>query len=167
MNPPSGASYPDYPNVGQGYQGEEYLPVIRALGLCYRTATDSAAQARYGDAGARLLEAMSTPVGSGGQEPSTDSGYGIRNYVVGIAFGYDWLHPALSDSSKSRVVNSMNAWIDWYDQSGFIHDDPIGNYFAGYFLAKTAVALATEGENAKATTYWNDVVFWRGCGASS
>ena len=35
--PPNGNAYPNYPNVGQGYQGEEYLPVIRALGLCYRT----------------------------------------------------------------------------------------------------------------------------------
>jgi hypothetical protein len=158
MNPPNGTAYPDYPNVGQGYQGEEYLPVIRALGLCYRTSTDSAAKARYGDAGARLLEAMSTPESSGGQKPSTDSGYGIRNYVVGMAFGYDWLHPALSDSTKSRVVSTMNAWIDWYDQSGFINNDPIGNYFSGYFLAKTAAALATEGENTKASTYWDDVV---------
>ena len=158
--PPNGNAYPDYPNVGQGYQGEEYLPVIRALGLCYRTVTgiDAAAQARYATAGSRVLEAMSTPVGAGGQSPSTDSGYGIRNYGVGMAFGYDWLYPALSASTKSRVVSSLNTWIDWYDQSGFINNDPIGNYFAGYFLAKVTAALATEGENPKATTYWNDVV---------
>jgi hypothetical protein len=104
-----------------------------------------------------VLEAMSTPVGSGGQAPSTDSGYGIRNYVVGMAFGFDWLYPALSSSTKSRVIASINTWIDWYDQSGFINNDPIGNYFSGYFLAKTAAALATEGDNAKASAYWNDV----------
>jgi hypothetical protein len=158
--PPNGNAYPAYPNVGQGYQGEEYLPVIRALGLCYRTVSgvDAAAQERYGSAGSRVLEAMSTPVGSGGQSPSTDSGYGIRNYGVGMAYGFDWLYPALSSALKSRVVSSLNAWIDWYDQSGFINNDPIGNYFAGYFLAKVATALATDGENAKAATYWNDVV---------
>ena len=156
--PPNGNAYPSYPNVGQGYQGEEYPPVIRALGLCYRTTSDASEQARYGAAGARLLDAMSTPVGSGGQSPSTDSGYGIRNYVVGMAFGFDWLYPALSATTKSRVVASINTWIDWYDQSGFIKDDPIGNYFSGYFLAKTSAALATEGDNPKAATYWNDVV---------
>ena len=156
--PPNGNAYPNYPNVGQGYQGEEYLPVIRALGLCYRTTSDTAAQARYAGAGSRVLEAMSTPVGSGGQNPATDSGYGIRNYGVGMAFGYDWLYPALSSSLKSRVVSSLDAWIDWYDQSGFINNDPIGNYFAGYFLAKVTTALATDGENPKASTYWNDVV---------
>ena len=96
MYAPNADAYPDYPNVGQGYQGEEYPPVVRALGLCYRTTTDTAAQARYGEAGARLLDAMSTPVASGGQNPATDSGYGIRNDVVGMAMGYDWLYPALS-----------------------------------------------------------------------
>ncbi|HTA90672.1 MAG TPA: hypothetical protein VK745_13875, partial [Polyangiaceae bacterium] len=157
MYPPNGTAYPDFPSVGQGYQGEDYVPAIRALGLCYRTATDAATQAGYGAAGARLLEAMSTPVSSGGEAPSTDSGYGIRNYVVGMAFGYDWLYPALPATTKSDVISSINAWIDWYDQSGFINNDPIGNYFAGYFLAKTAAALATNGDNPNATTYWNDV----------
>jgi hypothetical protein len=156
--PPNGNAYPNYPNVGQGYQGEEYLPVIRALGLCYRASSDAAAQARYADAGSRVLVAMSTPVAAGGQKPSTDAGYGIRNYVVGMAIGYDWLYPALSASTKSAVVSSINAWIDWYDASGFSNGHSIGNYFAGYFLAKTMAALATEGDNPKAAAYWDDVV---------
>jgi hypothetical protein len=158
MYAPDADAYPSYPNVGQGYQGEEYPPVVRTLGLCYRTTTDIAARARYGEAGARLLDAMSTPVASGGQNPSTDSGYGIRNYVVGMAIGYDWLYPALSATTKTRVIEAINTWVDWYDESGFTNNDPIGNYFAGYFLAKTTAALATDGDNAKASTYWNDVV---------
>lgn len=157
MYAPNGSAYPDFPNVGQGYQGEEYVPAIRALGLCYRTTSDSVAKDRYGAAGGRLLDAMSTPQSSGGQNPATDSGYGIRNYVVGMAFGFDWLYPALSATTKSQVVTSINAWIDWYDQSGFIKNDPIGNYFSGYFLAKTTAALATDGDNPKAATYWSDV----------
>ena len=129
MYAPNGPAYPDYPNVGQGYQGEDYVPVIRALGLCYSTVSgvDATAQARYGAAGASLLQAMSTPVSAGGEAPSTDSGYGIRNYAVGMAFGFDWLYPALSASVKSSVVSSLDTWIDWYDQNGFINNDPIGN----------------------------------------
>jgi len=157
MNPPSGTPYPDGNIVGQGYQGEEYLPPIMSLGLCYRVSTDPAAQQSYGAAGGRLLDAMSTPVGSGGQAPSTDSGYGIRNYGVGMAVGYDWLYPALSSATRQHVIDSLNTWIDWYDTSGFSRDQPIGNYFAGYLLAKTTTALATEGENPKATTYFADV----------
>jgi hypothetical protein len=158
MYAPNGSAYPDFPNVGQGYQGEDYVPAIRALGLCYRTTSDSNAQSRYGAAGARLLDAMSTPPSSGGESPSTDSGYGIRNYVVGMAFGFDWLYPALPASTKSNVITSINTWIDWYDHNGFINNDPIGNYFAGYFLAKTAAALATDGDNPNAAGYWDDVV---------
>jgi hypothetical protein len=160
MYAPNGNAYPDFPNVGSGYQGEDYVPAIRALGLCYQTVlgVDSTAQAAYGAAGARLLEAMSTPLSAGGQNPATDSGYGIRNFVVGMAFGYDWLYGALPATTKSRVVSSIDTWIDWYDASGFINNDPIGNYFAGYFLAKTSAALATDGDNPSSASYWNDVV---------
>jgi hypothetical protein len=159
MNPPSGNTYPDFPNVGQGYQGEEYVSPIMALGLCYRTTegVDAAAATRYGAAGGRLLDAMSTPASSGGQSPSTDSGYGIRNYGVGMAVGYDWLYPALSATTRERVVASLNTWIDWYDASGFSRDHSVGNYFVGYLLAKTTTALATEGENPKAAAYWSDI----------
>ena len=61
--PPSGTAYPNKPDVGSGYQGEDYLPAVAALGLCYRTASglDDVAAARYGAAGARVLDAMSTP----------------------------------------------------------------------------------------------------------
>jgi len=49
MNPPSGDAYPNGGNVGQGYQGEEYLPPLMSLGLCYRASADgSSAQQSYG-----------------------------------------------------------------------------------------------------------------------
>ncbi|WP_394824971.1 hypothetical protein [Pendulispora albinea] len=159
INPPSAAAYSKFPNIGPGYQGEEYLPPIMSLGLCYRVVagSDAAAEQAYGSAGGRLLDAMSTPVDSGGQLPSTDSGYGIRNYGVGMAIGFDWLHPALSAATRSRVITSLNLWIDWYDRAGFIRNQPIGNYFAGYFLTKLATALGTEGDNPKAEAYFAGV----------
>jgi hypothetical protein len=159
MHKPSGTDYPGYPNVGEGFQGDEYLPVVRALGLCYRTVrgVDGVAEARYGEAGSRLLEAMSEPPASGGLPPSTNSGYGIRHYGVGMALGFDWLYPALSSSLRARLITSMNSWVDWYDSSGFVRNDPIANYFTGYLLAKTTTALATEGDNPKAAAYWDDV----------
>jgi hypothetical protein len=159
MNAPNGPTYPNFPDVGQGYQGEEYVSPIMSLGLCYRTTegVDAAAAARYGAAGGRLLDAMSTPASSGGQSPSTDSGYGIRNYGVGMAVGFDWLYPALSATTRARVIASLDAWIDWYDASGFSRNHSVGNYFVGYLLAKTTTALATEGDNPKAAAYWTDV----------
>jgi hypothetical protein len=159
FNLPSGNAYPNFPDVGQGYQGDGYLPEIMSLGLCYRVVRgiDAQAEARYGSAGGHLLTVMATPAASGGQPPSTDSGYGIRNYGVGMATGYDWLRPALSAAQKQSVIATLNAWIDWYDASGFSKSEPIGNYFAGYLLAKTATAIATDTDNAKAAAYWGDV----------
>jgi hypothetical protein len=158
-NIPSGDAYPNFPAVGQGYEGDGYIPEVMNLGLCYRVvaATDPTTAAGYAAAGAAILDAMATPVGSGGQDPSTDDGYGIRNFGVGMATGYDWLYPGLSASTKSNVQRALEAWIDWYDASGFSNHDPIGNYFAGYLLAKTTAAIALDGDDAKAGTYWNDV----------
>ncbi len=155
----SGNAYPNGGSIGQGYQGDGYLAAIRTLGLCYRTTkgVDDAQAAKYAATGSKVLEVMSAPVGSGGAKPSTDSGYGIRNYGVGMAIGYDWLSPDLSASMKLQVITALNSWIDWYDKSGFTNDEPIANYFVGYFLAKAYTAVATEGENPKAAAYWSDV----------
>jgi hypothetical protein len=159
VEPPSGNAYPDYPNIGQGYQGDGYLPEILSLGLCFQTATgtDDASASRWAQAGARVLGAMATPVGAGGQPPQTDDGYGIRNYGVGLALGYDWLRPALDDATRASVASALDTWIGWYDAKGFSKDEPIGNYFAGYLFAKGAAAIALEGDDANASSWWSDV----------
>ncbi|HTM44462.1 MAG TPA: hypothetical protein VL137_05875 [Polyangiaceae bacterium] len=159
VNPPNGNAYPDGTNIGQGYQGDGYLAAIVALGLCYRTmkGVNDTAALKYAAAGSSVLAAMSTPANTGGAQPSTDSGYGIRNYGVGMALGYDWLKPELTTAVKQQVVTALNTWIDWYDQSGFSNNDSIANYFIGYFLAKTYTAIATEQDNPNATAYWSDV----------
>src|SRR5579864_8792656 len=53
VNPPTGAAYPDSPNIGQGYEGDGYVPEILALGLCYQTAAgvDVASANRWAQAG--------------------------------------------------------------------------------------------------------------------
>jgi hypothetical protein len=158
-NLPSGNAYPNFPNVGQGYQGDGYLPEVMSLGLCYQTAltTDAASAKRYAAAGDRILSAMSTDPASGGQAPSTDDGYGIRNYGVAMAFGFDWMYPDLTATTRAKVISALNSWITWYDTSGFSNQAPVGNYFAGYILAKTATAIATGPDNAGAAAYWTDV----------
>jgi len=132
---------------------------VLALGLCYRTASgvDDASAARWAQAGAHLLAAMATPVSGGGQPPSTDDGYGIRNYGVGMALGYDWLRPLLDDATRGRVATALDAWIGWYDKSGFSRNDPVGNYFASYLFAKGAAAIALEGDDPNAAAWWSDL----------
>jgi hypothetical protein len=159
FNTPTQPAYPDFPNVGQGYEGDGYLPEVMNLGLCYRveSGVDDTSAALHGAAGARLLEAMATPVGSGGQDPSTDDGYGIRNYGVAMATGFDWLYPALSPANVADVVTSLNAWVSWFDAHGFANGEPVGNYFQGYLLAKTATAVGTQGDNPSSAADWGDV----------
>jgi len=158
-NLPTGNAYPDFPNVGQGYQGDGYLPEVMNLGLCYQTLlpTDATTAAGYAAAGDRILVAMSTAPSAGGQAPSTDAGYGMRNYGVGLAFGFDWLYSGLQTSTRAQVIAALNSWVSWYDANGFSNDAPVGNYFAGYILAKTATAIATDPDNASAAGYWADV----------
>ena len=52
-NVPSAQAYPAAPDIGQGYEGDGYLPEILALGLCYQTAAgvDSASATRWGAGG--------------------------------------------------------------------------------------------------------------------
>jgi len=147
------------PSIGQGYQGDGYLPEILALGLCYQIAvgTDDASAAHWAQAGANVLAAMARPAGTGGQDPSTDDGYGIRNFGVGMAVGYDWLRAALDPTTRAAVISALDTWIGWYDANGFSKSEPIGNYFAGYVFAKGAAAIALDGDDANAPTWWNDV----------
>ncbi len=159
FNNPSQQAYPNLPDVGQGYEGDGYLPEVMNLGLCYRveSGVDDASAEMHAAAGVRLLETIATPVASGGQDPSTDDGYGIRNYGVAMATGFDWMYPAMTASDVSDIVTSLNLWVNWFDSSGFCNAAPISNYFQGYLLAKTATAIATAGDNESATAYWSDV----------
>src|SRR5258708_13256800 len=129
VNLPSGQAYPDAPNVGAGYDGESYLPEVLALGLCYRTAagTDDASANRWAQAGTRVLAAMATPASAGGETPSKDEGYAIRNYAVGMPAGYDWLSPSLDDATRPAVTTALDTWVGWYDPSGCSTNEPIGN----------------------------------------
>jgi hypothetical protein len=155
----SGNAYPDLPDVGPGYQGDGYLEAVFDLGLCFRVAEtalpDSAM--KWGAAGAHLVDVMATPASDGGVKVETDSGYGIRNYGVGLAFGYDWLYPAFDGGQRARVITALSAWIDFYDKSGFIHDQPIGNYAEGYLLAKAAAAFTVRDDSPSAAAWETDV----------
>jgi hypothetical protein len=50
----------------------------------------------------------------------------------------------------------LNEWVSWYEQNGFVRNDPHANYFAGYYATKAYVGLATEGDNPSAAATWND-----------
>jgi hypothetical protein len=173
VNPPavggdvynSGNDYPDLPNIGQGYQGSSYWSAALAEGLCYQTlkTTDPTTANAYGDKVVQILLAMATSCGSNPQtcQPTcTDSGYGTRFYGVGFGLGYDWAYDRLSAAQKSQIYTTANAWLasfaDINGCSGFEYAVPDGNYYAGYFHAAAAIALATYGDNPSAPQLWSD-----------
>ncbi len=166
VNLPDGNGYPDPPNIGQGYQGSSYWSAVLAEGLCYQTvlASNPSAAAPYGAKARAVLMAMSTPyaavAGNHGQNPCTDDGYGTRFFGVGMGIGYDWVFPVLSATDRQQIYNTANAWLALFSNpngcSGFEYVHPQSNYFAGYFHADVAVALATYDENPSAPALWTD-----------
>ena len=140
---PDGQGYPDNGGIGPGYQGDGYYPNLMAIGLCYQTATgvDRRRAKRYGQLGAELVSKMATE-GRHAAVPTTDDVYGIRNYGVGLAIGYDWLYKTLKPSVRTRVRRVEKRWITTYQRKGFGHSFPQGNYFAGYYAASGLAALA-------------------------
>jgi hypothetical protein len=162
---PTGTAYPDLPNLGQGYEGNTYLPALLNEAMCYqmlKTSNPSAAAA-YGAKAVDILLKMSTPFTSSnnlGEDPCTDDGYVIRNYGVGFGLGYDWLYELLTAAQRTQVYSTANAWISSFELPGgcsyFEYVHPQSNYYAGYFHAKAAIALATYDENPSGPALWAD-----------
>ncbi|MGA9669805.1 MAG: hypothetical protein WBQ94_11380, partial [Terracidiphilus sp.] len=162
--PPGGNEYPNLPDVGEGYQGSSYMDALMPVGLCYNIlkTTDPTNAAKYGAKGIAILAAMSDP---SAQNPGgvsiyvRDDGYGIRFYGTMMAIGYDWFHDLLTPALETQLQNTLNTWINTFETSNqiaFEYDQPIGNYYCGYYAAKAYAALAVQGDAAIGDTWWND-----------
>ncbi len=147
----------DWSGMGEGYQGSDYRKILLNLGLCYQGVKLSSPSlaAQYGAKGADVLSHMTDPAHL--TDPLRDAGYGIRNYGVGMAAGYDWLYDALSPALRVQVYTELNRWINAYAGNDWIERlSPTGNYFAGFYATEAMSGVATEGENPAAPTQWND-----------
>jgi len=159
--PNSGKDSSNPPDVGPGYQGQTYPPVLLAEGLCYQVgkALGLPNATQYGDKAAAILVAMATPTGSGGEDPCTDDGWVIRMYGVGFGLGYDWAYDRLTPAQRTAVYTTANTWVDSFQHascSAYVYAHPVSNYFAGFFHAQAVIALATYDENPSGPTLWND-----------
>ncbi|HWH24496.1 MAG TPA: hypothetical protein VNW68_06345, partial [Candidatus Limnocylindria bacterium] len=161
---PDGIDYPDTDSIGEAYQGDGYLSAVANLGLCFRVVqpTDSTRARAYARKGVDVLNKMSAPYGSGqhGENPLRDSGYGVRNYPLAMALGFDWFYPKLSPTLKTRLDASIYTWLRKYRAQGFEHDFPQGNYFAGYYnsLAMAGLALSGDASASHGAGLW---ALWR------
>jgi hypothetical protein len=154
------SSSSDPPDVGSGYEGEEYPPVLFAEALCYQTlrASNPTLAAQYGAKAVQILMTMALPASQKGESTCTDVGYVIRNYGVGYGIGYDWLFDLLTPAQRSTVYKIAQVWVHDYEtkdcsNSTYIH--PLSNYFAGFFHADTVIALAMFDEDV-GHPLWND-----------
>lgn len=156
---PDVQQYGDAQDIGSGYQGDAWMNAIMELGLAYQAlkTTDPTTAKKYATKLADVLTKMSAPPGDPHfVEPLTDDGFGIRFYGAGMALGYDLIYPELTPALKTRLINSMNLWVSKVESDGFEtgNEFPVGNYYAGYYMAKALVAIGTEGDNAQAPAMW-------------
>lgn len=163
VNYPDEPGYPDRPDgIGQGYQGDGYWAPMLSEALCYQILKASSPQAAapYGAKAVDVLMKISLPYPAAHAEnPCTDSGYVIRFYGVLMGLGYDWLYELLTPAQRQQVYTTANLWLTTWETnvcSRFEYVHPQGNYFAGYFHAKAAIALGTYGENPSAPAQWTD-----------
>jgi hypothetical protein len=154
---PEGSDYPKGAGIGEGYQGSGYMAALLDLALCHQIARplDAAKSAAWGEKAVDILVHMSAPPGDPHyQTPLRDSGYGIRNFGVGMAIGYDWVADLATPALKARLVAAMNEWISKFESSGFLPKFPHANYFAGYFAAKGLAAVAIGGDDPSGDALW-------------
>ena len=144
------------------YQGEEAYRHIANFSLCYRIVkalSGAAAAAPYAQKGLNVLQDPANPVLTF-TAYSTDSGYGIRNYVPAMAVAYDWLFdsPLMTGSIRSAIIAQLNNWLNWYAADGYSNADPIANYNAGYTTSSVLAAIAINGEDASAAAMFTGAV---------
>ena len=98
---------------------------------------------------------------------STDSGYGIRNYVPAMAIAIDWLYDysGMDAATKSTLSTRINAWLNWYAASGYCNVDSgvclpalITNYSSGYVLAQVLSGIALYGDDPSGAAIWSKAI---------
>ncbi len=140
-----------------GYYGAKLMQAIPDLALCYQVGTEIG-DGRANVWAARAVEALTQL--SQYTNYTSNSSYGIRNFVPAMAIGYDWLYnySGLSDTVKANLRTRMYEWVDTIDTNSdaWGRNHPVGNYSAAYYAAKAMAALATDGESSYASTFWTD-----------
>lgn len=78
-----------------------------------------------------------------------DTGYPIRWYGPDIALVYDWLNgaPGVDAGLLAQTRTCLGAWVDWYADRGYHHDEAGANYNAGFVISQAlaGVAIGTDG----------------------
>jgi hypothetical protein len=146
-------------SIPSGYQGFDWADAVADLSLCWH-ATGEAKHARAAVRYARALldDRFQVGDGKGGNDVVRhDSGYGIRTFGAYTALAYDWLRgaPGAGADLRRRSIERLDAWLSWYERSGYLADHPLANYFWGYLTALSLAGLAV-GDDHPAGARWRE-----------
>jgi hypothetical protein len=140
--------------IDAGYEGWDWANAALDLALCHA----STGRADYASAGIVYFRALlddrhKIGDGAGGNDVvHHDDGYPIRTRGCLGAIAYDWLHdaPGMTPELRKRAVDRFDAWGKWFAESGYNHDQPISNYYIGWFGDVAFGGIAAEGDDPRA-----------------
>lgn len=89
-----------------------------------------------------------------------DTGYPMRWYGPYVALTYDWLHdaPGVPSGLLDQTRQCLTAWVDYYTERGYHHDEPGANYNAGYVAGKALTAIAIGNDSGSDGHLWTEAV---------
>ena len=140
--------------ITSGYEAWDWANAALALSICARVMN----KPDYADRGVKYLAAIlddryKVGDGEGGDTlVHHDEGYPIRTRGAMAAIVYDWLHdaPKMDDALRKKVISRLVSFTSWFKEKGYNHDEPISNYYMGYFGAVAFGGIACEGEDPAA-----------------
>ena len=148
--------------IASGYQGFDWTEQMAACAVAWRATGNALEAAQAIVYWKALLDdryAVGDHLGGVGDQGGIfivcqDAGYSMRTFGTYGALGLDWLHdaPGVDAGLRAHAVARIDAWGAWYEQGdprcvsepggGYQNNSPVANYFAGYFLATWAGAIA-------------------------
>jgi Heparinase II/III-like protein len=139
--------------IEAGYEGWDWANAALDLALCHAmTGRPEHARAAIQYFKALLDDARKVGDGAGGDAiVRHDDGYSIRTRGCLGAIAYDWLHdaPGMTSELRGHAVDRIVAWTQWFSAGGYNRDQPIANYYAGWFGAVAFGGIAADGDDPR------------------
>ncbi len=142
-------------SIDAGYEGWDWANATLDLALCGAvTSRPEYTQAALKYFRALLDDRRKVGDGAGGDDVvHHDHGYSIRTRGCLGAIAFDWLHeaPGMTGELRKHALDRFVAWNAWFAESGYSRDQPISNYYFGWFGSLAFSGIAAQGDDPRAT----------------
>jgi hypothetical protein len=143
-------------DIASGYQGWDWSNAALDLALCHAVTR----RPDYARVALRYLKALlddrfAVGDGAGGDDVVRhDDGYPIRTHGCFGAIALDWLYdaPGMTPELRKHALDRFVAWDKWFSEDGYNRDQPIANYYMGWFGAVAFGGIASEADDPRART---------------